>query len=125
MLEHREGVRNALAEVAEHSFFAATDPVDQAQLLELTAAAPAWLQADTIGEESDLEVVATAADPFIARDLILQCQPSLVTLDIDMPRMDGLRFLRRLMEHHPLPVSIVSSLTKSGSQASIEALASG
>src|SRR5262245_15680380 len=81
--------------------------------------------ADSMREERDLEVVGTAADPFIARDLILQHEPDVVTLDIEMPRMDGLTFLRKLMEHHPVPVIIVSSLTKSGSQASIEALACG
>ena len=78
--------------------------------------------ADSMREERDLEVVGTAADPFIARDLILQHEPDVVTLDIEMPRMDGLTFLRRLMEHHPLPVIIVSSLTGSGSAASVEAL---
>ena len=81
--------------------------------------------ADSMRDERDLEVVGTAADPFIARDLILQHEPDVVTLDIEMPRMDGLTFLRKLMEHHPLPVIIVSSLTKSGSAASIEALRSG
>src|SRR4029078_1177045 len=81
--------------------------------------------ADSMREERDLEVVGTAADPFIARDLILQHEPDVVTLDIEMPRMDGVTFLRKLMEHHPMPVIIVSSLTKSGSQASIEALAAG
>jgi two-component system chemotaxis response regulator CheB len=81
--------------------------------------------ADAIRAERDLEVVGTAADPFIARDLILQYEPDVVTLDIEMPRMDGLTFLRKLMEHHPLPVIIVSSLTKSGSAASIEALRAG
>jgi len=81
--------------------------------------------ADAIAVERDLEVVGTAADPFIARDLILQHEPDVVTLDIEMPRMDGLTFLRKLMEHHPLPVIIVSSLTKSGSAASIEALRAG
>ena len=81
--------------------------------------------ADSMRDERDLEVVGTAADPFIARDLILQHEPDVVTLDIEMPRMDGLTFLRKLMEHHPLPVIIVSSLTKSGSTASIEALRAG
>ena len=81
--------------------------------------------ADSLRVERDLEVVGTAADPFIARDLILQHEPDVVTLDIEMPRMDGLTFLRKLMEHHPVPVIIVSSLTKSGSAASVEALRSG
>jgi two-component system chemotaxis response regulator CheB len=81
--------------------------------------------ADSMRDEHDLQVVGTAADPFIARDMILQHEPDVVTLDIEMPRMDGLTFLRKLMEHHPLPVVIVSSLTKSGSAASIEALRAG
>lgn len=81
--------------------------------------------ADSMRGERDLEVVGTAADPFIARDLILQHEPDVVTLDIEMPRMDGLTFLRKLMEHHPLPIIVVSSVTKSGSAASIEALRAG
>ena len=83
------------------------------------------LLADGLKDEPDIEVVGSAADPFIARDLILQRRPDLLTLDIEMPRMDGLTFLRRLMAHYPLPVIIVSSLTQSGSAASIEALRSG
>jgi len=81
--------------------------------------------ADSLGAEDDLEVVGTAADPFIARDLILQREPHVVTLDLEMPRMDGLTFLRRLMAHHPLPVIVVSSLTRSGSAASVDALRAG
>ena len=80
---------------------------------------------DALREQPDMEVVGGAPDPFIARDLILQHKPDVVTLDIEMPRMDGLTFLRRLMEHYPLPVIIISSLTQSGSAASLEALRSG
>ncbi len=80
---------------------------------------------DALRQQPDMEVVGGAPDPFIARDLILQHEPDVVTLDIEMPRMDGLTFLRKLMEHHPLPVIIVSSLTQSGSAASMEALRSG
>jgi two-component system, chemotaxis family, protein-glutamate methylesterase/glutaminase len=80
---------------------------------------------DALRQEPDMEVVGGAPDPFIARDLILQHKPDVVTLDIEMPRMDGLTFLRRLMEHYPLPVIIISSLTQSGSAASLEALRSG
>jgi two-component system chemotaxis response regulator CheB len=80
---------------------------------------------DGLRTEPGIEVVGAAADPFIARDMILQHKPDVLTLDIEMPRMDGVTFLRRLMEHHPLPVIIVSSLTQSGSQASIDALAAG
>jgi len=80
---------------------------------------------DALQEEPDMEVVGTAADPFIARDLIVQRHPDVVTLDIEMPRMDGLTFLRKLMQYRPLPVIIVSSLTKSGSAASVQALQAG
>lgn len=83
------------------------------------------LLADALRREPDIEIVGGAADPFIARDLILQHHPDVVTLDIEMPRMDGLTFLRKLMAHHPLPVIIVSSLTQSGSAATVEALRSG
>ena len=78
--------------------------------------------ADMLRGEPDIEVVGVASDPFIARDLILRHRPDVVTLDIEMPRMDGLTFLQRLMEYHPLPVIIVSSLTASGSDISIKAL---
>ncbi len=83
------------------------------------------LLADAIRGEPDMQVVAVASDPFMARDMILQHEPDVVTLDIEMPRMDGLTFLRRLMEHHPLPVIIVSSVTQAGSAASVDALRSG
>lgn len=81
--------------------------------------------ADALKREADIEVIGGAADPYIARDMIVQHRPDVVTLDIEMPRMDGLTFLRRLMQHHPLPVIIISSVTKSGSAASIEALRTG
>ncbi len=81
--------------------------------------------ANALGSEPDMEVVGLASDPFAARDLIAQHAPDVLTLDIEMPRMDGLTFLRRLMAHHPLPVIIVSSVTQTGSAAAIEALAAG
>src|SRR5262245_7354616 len=80
---------------------------------------------DALTADPDIDVVGLASDPFIARDLIVQREPDVLTLDIEMPRMGGLTFLRKLMEHHPLPVIIVSSLTRTGSAASIEALAAG
>jgi len=83
------------------------------------------LIADALRREPDIEVVGGAADPFMARDLILRFEPDVLTLDIEMPRMDGLTFLRKLMEHRPLPVIIVSSVTQRGSAASIEALRAG
>ena len=83
------------------------------------------LLADALRGEPDIEVVGGAADPFVARDMILLHKPDLITLDIEMPRMDGLSFLRRLMQHRPMPVIVISSLTQSGSAASIEALRLG
>jgi len=80
---------------------------------------------NALQHEPDIEVVGLASDPFIARDLILQHKPDVLTLDIEMPRMDGLTFLRQLMVHRPLPVIIVSSVTQEGSAASFEALSAG
>lgn len=73
----------------------------------------------------DIEVVATAMDPFIARDKILAHNPNVMTLDIEMPRMDGLTFLRKIMQFHPIPTIIVSSLTPQGSAMAMEAIAAG
>ena len=73
----------------------------------------------------DIEVVGTAPDPFVARDKILKLQPEVITLDIEMPRMDGLTFLKKLMKHYPLPVIIVSSLTLKGSKLALEAMEIG
>ena len=83
------------------------------------------LLSDALAQDPDIRVVGTAADPFVARDLILKHDPDVITLDIEMPRMDGLSFLRRIMEHRPMPVIIVSSITQRGSAASVEALRLG
>jgi len=80
---------------------------------------------DAIAAESDLEVVGTAPDPYIARDKILALQPDVLTLDIEMPRMDGLTFLKKLMHHHPLPVIVISSLGQASCQATLDALRIG
>jgi two-component system chemotaxis response regulator CheB len=80
---------------------------------------------NALKSEPDIEVVGLAADPFAARDLILAQKPDVITLDIEMPKMDGLTFLRQLMAEKPLPVVIVSSVTQAGSTASIDALAAG
>jgi len=80
---------------------------------------------ETLSNEPDMEVVGTAPDPFVARDKIVQKKPDVITLDIEMPRMDGLTFLRKLMHHYPLPVIIVSSLTPEGSKLALEALELG
>ena len=74
---------------------------------------------------SDIEIVGTAPDPFVARDKIVRLQPDVITLDIEMPRMDGLTFLKKLMKYYPLPVIIVSSLTPKGGALTLEAMDSG
>ena len=81
--------------------------------------------AEALRAEPDIEVVGGAAHPFIARDMIAHLKPDVITLDIEMPRMDGLTFLRWLMEHHPVPTIMISSLTSTGSAATIEALRIG
>ncbi len=73
----------------------------------------------------DIEVVATATDPYVARDKILALKPDVVTLDMEMPRMDGLTFLHKLMRYYPLPVIVVSSLTPEGSETALAALEAG
>ena len=78
-----------------------------------------------LSRESDIEVVGTATDPYIARDKIVQLKPDVLTLDIEMPRMDGLTFLKKLMQHFPMPVVIVSSLTEAGGELALEAIDSG
>ncbi|MBU4036891.1 MAG: response regulator, partial [Proteobacteria bacterium] len=80
---------------------------------------------EELSKESDLEVVGTAPDPYVARDKILKLNPDVVTLDIEMPRMDGLSFLKKLMRYYPLPVIIVSSLTPKGGKMALEALSIG
>ena len=73
----------------------------------------------------DIEVVGIASDPYEARDLIVQENPDVITLDINLPRMNGLEFLERLMQHKPIPVVVISSLTSHGSQEALDALALG
>jgi len=72
-----------------------------------------------------IEVVGTASDPYQARDRIVELQPDVLTLDVEMPRMDGVAFLQRLMPQYPIPVVMVSSLTQKGKQITMEALDSG
>lgn len=72
-----------------------------------------------------IEVVGTAPDPYVARDKIVQLEPDVITLDVEMPRMDGITFLRKLMEHRPLPVVVLSSLTQQGTATALEALEAG
>jgi two-component system chemotaxis response regulator CheB len=80
---------------------------------------------DALAEEPDLEVVGTAPDPYVARDKILSLHPDVLTLDIEMPRMDGLTFLKKLMHFHPLPAIVISSLAQPSCRAAVEALELG
>ncbi len=80
---------------------------------------------DALSKHPDIEVVGTATDPYVARERIVQLRPDVVTLDIEMPRMDGLSFLGKLMRHFPLPVVVVSSLTQANSETALRALALG
>ena len=80
---------------------------------------------DALSHDAAIEVVGVASDPYVARDRILELQPDVITLDLEMPRMDGLTFLRILQEHHPLPVVVVSSLTQAGSEMALAALEAG
>src|SRR5215472_16452765 len=64
-------------------------------------------------------------DPFVARDKIVSLRPDVITLDLEMPRMDGLSFLEKLMKHYPMPVVVVSSLTPENSEPALRALALG
>ncbi|WP_048308602.1 chemotaxis response regulator protein-glutamate methylesterase [Halomonas sp. PR-M31] len=83
------------------------------------------LMTEIINSQPDMEVVATAPDPLVARDLIKRTNPDVLTLDVEMPRMDGLDFLDRLMRLRPMPVLMVSSLTQAGSEITLRALELG
>ncbi|MCC6475557.1 chemotaxis response regulator protein-glutamate methylesterase, partial [bacterium] len=80
---------------------------------------------DELARDPEISVVGSAPDPYVARDKILSLAPDVLTLDIEMPRMDGLSFLRKLMKHKPMPVIVVSSLTPKGSEMAMDALALG
>lgn len=83
------------------------------------------LLTDILNSQDDLEVVGCAIDPFEAREKIKQLHPDVLTLDIEMPRMDGISFLRNLMRLRPMPVVMVSSLTERGAAITLEALRIG
>lgn len=78
-----------------------------------------------LGSDPELEVVGTAGDPYVAREKIKALNPDVLTLDIEMPRMDGLTFLEKLMRGHPMPVIMISSLTARGSDTTLRALSLG
>ena len=80
---------------------------------------------EIINSQDDMEVVGQAPDPLVARELIKQTNPDVLMLDVEMPRMDGLDFLEKLMRLRPMPVVMVSSLTERGSEITLRALELG
>ena len=80
---------------------------------------------DGLSKLDDIEVVGSAIDPYMAREKIASLKPDVLTLDVEMPRMDGLTFLSKLMQHHPLPVVVVSSQTPENSESALRALSLG
>ncbi len=78
-----------------------------------------------LAKDPNIEVIGTAPDVYVARDKILELNPDVITLDIEMPRMDGLEFLRRLMPQYPKPIVVVSSLTQKGQETTLKALEYG
>jgi two-component system chemotaxis response regulator CheB len=83
------------------------------------------LLSDILGADPGIEVVGTAADAFMAREKIKRFNPDVLTLDVEMPRMDGVQFLRNLMRLRPMPVVMCSSLTERGADVTLDALALG
>ncbi len=83
------------------------------------------LLAEIINRQSDMECVGTANDPLIAREMIRELNPDVITLDIEMPKMDGIEFLGRLMRLRPMPVLMISTLTERGAEVTMRALELG
>ncbi len=80
---------------------------------------------EVLNSDREIEVMATAADPYIAAEKIRREVPDVITLDVEMPRMDGITFLQKVMSQHPMPVVICSSLTDAGSETALKALEYG
>jgi len=80
---------------------------------------------EILNSSPDIEVIGTAEDPLIAREMIKQLNPDVLTLDIEMPRMDGITFLRNLMRLRPMPVVMISALTESNAEVTLTALELG
>jgi two-component system chemotaxis response regulator CheB len=83
------------------------------------------LLTEILGSDPEIEIVGTAMDPHIARQKIKDLNPDVLTLDVEMPKMDGISFLRQLMRLRPMPVIMISSLTEEGAETTLEALAAG
>ncbi len=80
------------------------------------------MMTEELSRYEDIQIVGTAVDPYVARDKIVELQPDVITLDLEMPRMDGLSFLAKLMKHYPMPVVVLSSLTPKNSELALKAL---
>lgn len=80
---------------------------------------------EELSKYKDIEIIGTAMDPYVARDKIVKLRPDVITLDLEMPRMDGLSFLAKLMKHYPIPVVVLSSLTPRNSEMAMKALELG
>ena len=83
------------------------------------------LLAEIINRQNDMECIGSANDPLIAREMIRELNPDVITLDIEMPRMDGIEFLGRLMRLRPMPVIMISTLTARGAEVTMKALELG
>src|SRR5215469_11085086 len=83
------------------------------------------LLSSLLAADPEIEVVGTAADPHIARERIKVLNPDVITLDVEMPHMDGLTFLRKIMALRPMPVVMISTLTQAGAEVTLEALEAG
>ncbi|MDH5766122.1 MAG: response regulator, partial [Gammaproteobacteria bacterium] len=80
---------------------------------------------EILSSDPDIEVVGTANDPYIARDKIKMLTPDVITLDVEMPKMDGISFLKNLMRLRPMPVVMISTLTDAGAAVTLQALELG
>src|SRR5512144_533581 len=83
------------------------------------------LLTEIINRQPDMECVGAASDPFVAREMIRNVNPDVITLDVEMPRMDGIDFLSKLMRLRPMPVLMVSTLTERGAEVTLRALELG
>src|SRR5512144_1495042 len=83
------------------------------------------LLSEIINHQPDMECIGAAADPFAAREMIRNLNPDVITLDVEMPRMDGIDFLSKLMRLRPMPVVMVSTLTERGAEVTLRALELG
>src|ERR1700731_2835943 len=83
------------------------------------------LISNLLSEDSEIEVVGTAPDPYVARERIKALNPDVVTLDVEMPHMDGVTFLRKIMALRPMPVVMISTLTQAGAEVTLEAMEAG